>query len=266
VRAGQLRGMAMKVELIVTSGVHQGRVIPITIPEFLIGRDTQCHLRPASQAVSKMHCAILIRNGQVFVKDFGSTNGTTVNDVTIRGAEVQVKDGATLKIGPLDFRMHIEVPPLPPDSTPLPEANPETAAALAAVQAASSSSSPVRDTTPQPGKLVKSPESSSGSKSPDSSSGSKEQPALQPPTFTKGQEISDQDRIAAILLSLESEEVPEGSTVADIPALKTATAEGEKQSSESGSPKKPERKQVPTREEMSNAANEALRRIMRRPR
>ncbi len=249
--------MAMKVELIVTSGVHQGRVIPITIPEFLIGRDTQCHLRPASQAVSKMHCAILIRNGQVFIKDFGSTNGTTVNDVTIRGAEVQVKDGATLKIGPLDFRMHIEVPPLAPDSTPLPEANPETAAALAAVQAASSPSSPPRDTTPQPGKLVKSP---------DSGSGSKERPALQPPTFTKGQEISDQDRIAAILLSLESEEVPEGSTAADIPALKTATTEGEKQSSESGSSKKPERKQVPSREEMSNAANEALRRIMRRPR
>jgi hypothetical protein len=60
--------------------------------------------------------------------------------------------------------------------------------------------------------------------------------------------------------------VPEGSTVADIPALKTATTEGEKQSSESGSSKKPERKQVPSREEMSNAANEALRRIMRRPR
>jgi pSer/pThr/pTyr-binding forkhead associated (FHA) protein len=236
----------MKVELIVTSGVHQGRVIPITIPEFLIGRDTQCHLRPASQAVSKLHCAILIRNGQVFVKDFGSTNGTTVNDVTIRGAEVQVKDGATLKIGPLDFQMRIEVPPMPADGTPLPEATPETAAALAAVQAAS----------PQPGKLVKSAESAGGSK---------EQPALQPPTFTKGQEISDQDRIAAILLSLENEEVPEGSTVADVPALK-AVSEAQGQSQESGGSKKPDKKQVPTREEMSNAANEALRRIMRRPR
>lgn len=251
------RGTVMKVELIVTSGVHQGRVIPITIPEFLIGRDTQCHLRPASQAVSKLHCAILIRNGQVFVKDFGSTNGTTVNDVTIRGAEVQVKDGATLKIGPLDFQMRIEVPPMPADGTPLPEATPETAAALAAVQAASgAAAAPPRDTTPQPGKLVKSAESAGGSK---------EQPALQPPTFTKGQEISDQDRIAAILLSLENEEVPEGSTVADVPALK-AVSEAQGQSQESGGSKKPDKKQVPTREEMSNAANEALRRIMRRPR
>lgn len=251
VSGGIRRGTAMKVELVVTSGVHQGRVIPIALPEFLIGRDAQCHLRPASQAVSKMHCAIIIRNGQVYIKDFGSTNGTTVNDVTIRGAEVQVKDGATLKIGPLDFQMRIEVPPPRPDGTPLPEATPETAAALAAVQAASQSPSP-RDVTPQPGQLTK-------SNTPTSSSN--EHKPITPPTFTQGQEISDQDRIAAILLSLESEEVPEGSTVADVPALSTTD---EKQSQEGG--KKSDKKQLPTREEMSNAASEALRRIMRRPR
>jgi pSer/pThr/pTyr-binding forkhead associated (FHA) protein len=242
----------MKVELVVASGVHQGRVIPIVVPEFLIGRDTQCHLRPASQAVSKMHCAIVIRNGQVYVKDFGSTNGTLVNEVTIRGAEVQVKDGARLKIGPLDFQMRIQVPPPQPDGTPLPEATPETATALAAAQAASPTPA-ARDTTPHPGSLVTS-ESAAAKK------GSKEHTPIAAPNITQGKAISDQDRIAAILLSLESEEVPEGSTIADVPALKTQQSESE------SSDKKSDKKQVPTREEMSNAASEALRRILRRPR
>ncbi|MCS7271124.1 MAG: hypothetical protein NZ703_08570, partial [Gemmataceae bacterium] len=152
----------------------------------------------------------------------------------------------------LDFQMRITVPPVQPDATPLPEATPETAAALAAVQAATvAAAAPPRDLTPQPGTLVKQP------------GGSKEHKPFVPPTPTRAQEISDQDRIAAILLSLESEEVPEGSTVADVPALKTVSSEETKAEGDSG--KKPEKK-MPTREEMSNAANEALRRIMRRPR
>src|SRR4051812_2979685 len=66
---------SMKVSLVVASGVHQGKAIPIAVPQFLIGRDPQCHLRPASQAVSKQHCAVVVRDGQVYLKDFGSTNG-----------------------------------------------------------------------------------------------------------------------------------------------------------------------------------------------
>ena len=70
----------MKVSLVVASGVHQGKVIPITGSQFFIGRDAQCHLRPASQAISKRHCGVLVRDGKVYIKDYGSTNGTTVND------------------------------------------------------------------------------------------------------------------------------------------------------------------------------------------
>ena len=80
----------MKVSLVVASGAHQGKVISITGPQFLIGRDASCHLRPASQAVSKHHCGVIVRDGQIFIKDFGSTNGTLVNDVLIRATEVQV--------------------------------------------------------------------------------------------------------------------------------------------------------------------------------
>ncbi len=241
----------MKVELVVTSGVHQGKTIPILIPQFLIGRDAQCQLRPASQAVSKLHCGIIIREGSVYVKDFGSTNGTIVNDVTIRNSEVEVRNGATLKVGPLDFEIRI-TKPTGADGTPLPQATPESAAALAAVQASTGKGSEPRDPTPYPPPQVQQTPPAAPV-----TGGSKEQPAL---GAVKAQEISDQDRIAAILLSLESEEIPEGNTVVDVPAL---TQSGSASGSEA---KKPDAKKVPTREEMTNAANEALRKIMRRPR
>ncbi|MGL4422649.1 MAG: FHA domain-containing protein, partial [Gemmataceae bacterium] len=73
----------MKVQLMVASGVHQGKVIPVAGAQFLIGRDPECQLRPASQAVSKQHCAIVVRGTQVFLKDFGSTNGTFLNDTQL---------------------------------------------------------------------------------------------------------------------------------------------------------------------------------------
>src|SRR5262245_15113872 len=112
----------MKVNLVVATGAHQGKVIPVTGPQFLIGRDAQRHLRPASQAISKRHCGVLIRDGKVYVKDFGSTNGTTVNEELIRGTEIEVQNGASVKLGPLDFTIEIERIPSPADGTPLPTA------------------------------------------------------------------------------------------------------------------------------------------------
>ncbi len=99
---------------------HEGRQIPIMGPQFLIGRDQQCHLRPASQAISKLHCAVLIRDGKVYVQDFGSTNGTMVNEAIVQGTEIAVEDGATIRIGPLDFKLKIEKTVATPDGTRCP--------------------------------------------------------------------------------------------------------------------------------------------------
>ena len=75
----------MKLSLVVASGLHAGKAIPITVPQFVIGRDPQCQLRPASSAISKRHCAIFVRGKEVFIRDFGSTNGTFVNDKLVEG-------------------------------------------------------------------------------------------------------------------------------------------------------------------------------------
>lgn len=236
----------MKVSLVVASGVHQGKVIPVAAQRFIIGRDPQCQLRPASQAISKQHCAILIRDKGVFLKDYGSTNGTFLNDEQIdANAEVQVKTGDRVRVGPLDFAMQI-VLPRPSDSTPLPDSlnltnSPEKDKLAAAAGVKPSSSAATKPIEPKP--PAKAPQPIPG------------------PTSSSGDSESD-DNIAAMLLSMgEDSSVPEGSTVFEMQAMNP-----------DGTPKKDEtpapdaKKGVPSREDSSNAASDILRKYMRRPR
>ena len=265
----------MKVSLVVATGAHQGKVVPILGNQFVIGRDPQCHLRPASQAVSKQHCAVIIRDENVYLKDFGSTNGTVLNDVIVKDEERVLKNNDSLKVGPLDFTVRIEIPAPRSDGTPLPDMNPETAAALAAVKAASSSPIPLagsRDATPNPKATPRpAPATKTGSKeAPALKTGSKEAPALKtgskvapalppqqpapdPLTETANEE---NDRLAAMLLGLDDEEVPGGSTVVDMPVVGEAGKDAAA---------KPDDKKPVVKEDTSSAASDLLRKYMRRP-
>ena len=124
----------MKLSLVVTTaGKAHGQVIPITLAQFVIGRDPQCNLRPASALISKRHCAVLVKSGQVFVRDFDSTNGTFINDHPVKG-EAPLQSGDVLKVGPLCFKVQIEgqasvSKPTPPPKAPA-GADDEEAAAL----------------------------------------------------------------------------------------------------------------------------------------
>ena len=96
----------MKLSLVVVQGTTEGREIPVRLAQFLIGRDPECQLRPASPLVSKRHCAILLRDDKVYIRDFESTNGTLVNQQPIKG-ETELKDGDALKVGPLNFKVRL---------------------------------------------------------------------------------------------------------------------------------------------------------------
>jgi len=110
----------MKLSLMVLSeGKARGQTIPVTLQQFLIGRDQECQLRPASQMISKRHCALLVKGGKAFVRDFGSTNGTYVNDEPVQG-ERELKHEDLLKVGPLNFRVVLEVTPPVNKPTPTP--------------------------------------------------------------------------------------------------------------------------------------------------
>ena len=110
----------MKLSLVVlTPGKSEGKVIPITLSQFVIGRDPQCNLRPASALISKRHCALLVRGNQIILRDFDSTNGTFLNDQPVKG-EVEVKHADHLKVGPLLFTVHIEATASAPVNRPTP--------------------------------------------------------------------------------------------------------------------------------------------------
>jgi pSer/pThr/pTyr-binding forkhead associated (FHA) protein len=98
----------MKLSLVVlNAGKASGQVISIPIPQFVIGRDPECNLRPASALVSKKHCCLLTRSSGVIVRDYDSTNGTFVNDIPVKG-EALLNNDDILKVGPLTFRVAIE--------------------------------------------------------------------------------------------------------------------------------------------------------------
>src|SRR5438552_257579 len=123
----------MKLSLVVlTPGKMEGKPIPVTLPQFLIGRDPQCQLRPASALISKRHCAVLTRGDRVFLRDFDSTNGTFLNDQPVKG-EVELHHDDRLKVGPLLFQVRLEATTPVNQSTPVPPTKaPEVAAARAA--------------------------------------------------------------------------------------------------------------------------------------
>lgn len=109
--------------LVLTSGKSEGKSIPITLPQFVIGRDPQCHLRPASALISKRHCAILVRGEKAFVRDFESTNGTFLNDEPVQG-ERELHDQDELKVGPLAFRVSLQAAAAPAKPKAKPAAPP----------------------------------------------------------------------------------------------------------------------------------------------
>ena len=111
----------MKISLMVLSaGSAAGKSLPVNVAQFIIGRDPQCNLRPASAMVSKRHCAVLVKGTQVFVRDFDSTNGTFLNDEQVKG-EVPVTDGDILKVGPLSFQVMIDGKQAVINPTPTPK-------------------------------------------------------------------------------------------------------------------------------------------------
>lgn len=216
----------MKIQLVVSTGAHQGKIIAVPGTQFIIGRDEGCHLRPASPAISKKHCAVFIKNDQVFVRDMGSTNGTFVNDELVQG-DVLVKSGDRLRAGPLDFVINL-LPGPKSDSTPLPDA----------LKAVTPPTKPASSTTSKP---------------------------VMPKTkISSGAE--DQDAAAAMLLGMGDEDppgsepkVPDGSTVMEMSAV---DADKIKAAAEKAAGDK---KGTPTAAETSAAASEILRKYMRRP-
>jgi predicted component of type VI protein secretion system len=248
----------MKLSLVVlTPGPNQGKVLEIKLTQFVVGRDPQCHLRPASPMISKRHCAVLQREGKAFARDFDSTNGTFVNNEQIKG-EIELHNGDQLKIGPLLFTVLLE------SSTPVnrPTPPPPTRAATQTVHPAKAGT-PLPATTAKPaadGKPAAATTEKAATPAP-------QEPAQAAAEKSYGRASSDDD-IAAMLLSLHddssngttgiSPEVPEGSTVHELPLPPDLSAQAAQSAKEKAKPA--------AQANTSAAAKSILEKYMKRPR
>lgn len=100
----------MEVHLLVLEGAHLGMRITLPPTQFVIGRDPECHLRPASADVSRFHCAIARLGQQVLVRDLKSKNGTFLNERRL-SETAKANDGDLLVVGPLKLQFQIVMGP-----------------------------------------------------------------------------------------------------------------------------------------------------------
>jgi len=224
----------MKLSLLVlTSGKQEGKMIEIKLPQFVVGRDPQCHLRPASPLISKRHCMLIQKDNKAFIRDFDSTNGSFVNGEPVKGERELLNDDQ-LKIGPIEFTVRLEVGAVP-GRTPVPATKPSTAVKTPPAKSG--------DSTPPPATTGKTPARSEANKG-----------------------ASAEDDIAAMLLELEGGDssapsadgsgVPDGSTVLDIKLPAEAGAAAGKD----------DKKAKSTTGDTRSAAASILEKMMKRPR
>ena len=95
------------------------REFPLETEKTILGRRQECELRIPTKDVSRQHCALLIDDDALTVKDLGSANGTYVNDKRI--AETDLEPGDRLRVGPVTFVVQIDGKPAkikPEDALP----------------------------------------------------------------------------------------------------------------------------------------------------
>ena len=91
-------------KLVVLSEGLTGRSYELKVDSTTVGRVEDNAFQIPEGSVSSHHCEILIKNGQVSVKDLNSTNGTFINGQQVAG-EAPLKPGQILRLGTIEMRL-----------------------------------------------------------------------------------------------------------------------------------------------------------------
>jgi len=95
----------------IMTGKQAGREIPIPGSRFLIGGADNCDLKINASQVGPYHCALVVQDDGIWVRDYGS--GTIVGGTRIVG-RCRLNHGDQLQVGPLHFELLIEDAPYMP--------------------------------------------------------------------------------------------------------------------------------------------------------
>ena len=83
------------------------RSVTVASSPFVIGRGTSVALTIASPTVSSSHAELRVENGELLVRDLGSTNGTFVNGVRVT-SDAAIRAGDLLQIAEIVFRVGVQ--------------------------------------------------------------------------------------------------------------------------------------------------------------
>jgi pSer/pThr/pTyr-binding forkhead associated (FHA) protein len=96
-------GLAMRAQIRFTGGSLGGQTIELDRAKLLIGREEDCHLRPDSEFISRHHCALLLDDYTLRIRDLGSKNGTFVNGRRIGAGDTILLQDDVVSIGEITF-------------------------------------------------------------------------------------------------------------------------------------------------------------------
>jgi two-component system cell cycle response regulator len=107
-RVSQIPGLAEAVGadeacLVQIYGPMLGKKFVLEKEETTIGRGDTCEILLELENVSRRHCSLLLKPDGVFLRDNGSTNGTYLNNVEVRG-ETPLRSGDLIKVGSAIFK------------------------------------------------------------------------------------------------------------------------------------------------------------------
>jgi len=109
--------------VILTQGMT-GRAHELNVDRTTIGRVEDNTFQIADPSVSSHHCEVLLRGGEVLIRDLNSTNGSYINDSQI--TESVLKPGQKLRLGQIELKL--EAGGAAPASAPAAPAAPATPA------------------------------------------------------------------------------------------------------------------------------------------
>jgi pSer/pThr/pTyr-binding forkhead associated (FHA) protein len=97
----------MEARFTAISGPFRGQTFLIPRGKFVIGREQDCHLCLDSDFVSRHHCALLMDEYTLRIRDLGSKNGTYVNRDLAPKSERILVHGDTICVADSVFRIEI---------------------------------------------------------------------------------------------------------------------------------------------------------------
>ena len=89
----------------VVRGNQSGQQFKLAEELAILGRHPDCDIVLDAGAVSRQHAQVRFDNGEYFIEDLGSRNGTYVNEAKIEG-RYKLEDQDRVQICDLDFLFH----------------------------------------------------------------------------------------------------------------------------------------------------------------